>query len=75
MCVMLFAVRFAYGQELEVVECKDGTYGFKNKETGVMVVPCKYDGVFDFPEGLDKIDKIVNRKFKIVNRKYEHINL
>jgi len=44
----------SYGQELEKTQCANRKYGFKNKKTGAMVVPCKYDKIDDwfFVEGI-----------------------
>ena len=45
---VLFAIAASicvYGQELVKTKCTDGKYGFKDKKTGEMVIPCKYERV------------------------------
>jgi len=48
-CLALSVVSsFSYGQELEHTRCASGKYGFKDRKTGEIVIPCKYDKVWDF---------------------------
>jgi hypothetical protein len=37
-----------YGQELKPKKCSDGKWGYRDKKTGTMAVPCKYDKAYDF---------------------------
>ena len=48
----IFATNFSYGQELELTQCTNGKYGYKNSKTGAMVIPCQYDVAWGFQDGL-----------------------
>ena len=45
---LYFSVILSYGQELEALRCLNGKYGFKDKNTGSVVIPCKYDETGDW---------------------------
>jgi len=37
----------SYGQELKRTRCPNGQFGFKDRKTGIMVIPCKYDRAWE----------------------------
>ena len=43
---------YSYGQELEPIQCKKNQWGYKDKETKTIVIPCIYEDAKDFSEGL-----------------------
>jgi len=50
--LLFFIFSYSYAQELERVQCENGKFGFKDKETGETIIPFKFDDVGYFSEGL-----------------------
>ena len=66
-CLALFAAGlYSYGQELERTRCENGKWGFKDKNTGNMVISCKYDGIAPFSEGMAAVR--LNKKFGFIDK-------
>ncbi|MDR0436983.1 MAG: WG repeat-containing protein [Bacteroidales bacterium] len=42
--------------ELEPIQCSNGKWGYRDKNTKAMVVPCKYDGAEWFQDGLARVN-------------------
>jgi hypothetical protein len=70
----------SYGQELKPKKCADGKWGYVDKKTGTMVIPCKYDGVWDFYQGMAGVN--LNGKWGFIDKtgkvviplKYDRVN-
>ena len=58
-----FVEFYSYGQELVWVHCINEKYGYIDKETGEMIIPCKYDLALPFFEGLALVRLERNWKF------------
>jgi hypothetical protein len=61
---MLFAVSFyTYGQELIPAQCSSAIggnmYGYKDKKTDKMVIPCNYAKVWNFSEQIEGLAKVL----------------
>ena len=57
---------YSYGQELKPKKCAKGKWGYKERKTGEMVIPCKYDKAFDFHNGLAAVK--LNEKWGYIDK-------
>ncbi|MCL2511404.1 MAG: WG repeat-containing protein [Bacteroidales bacterium] len=64
--ILAAAILGAYGQELERYQCVDGKWGFKDSKTGAEIIPCKYDDVWNFAEGLAPVK--LNSRYGFVDK-------
>ena len=69
-CGFLLAAAIAgvQSQELESVKCDDGKYGYRDKNTGKMVVPCKYDFAYSFYYGVELACVRLNGKYGFIDK-------
>ncbi|MCL2510805.1 MAG: WG repeat-containing protein [Bacteroidales bacterium] len=54
--ILAAATLGVYGQELKPYPNRNGLYGYVDKKTGTLVIPCKYDWAYPFSEGLAAVN-------------------